>query len=91
MTTATRVTAEQKRIAENLEAAKYQSLGNVVQNALVEAFGFESYPEKWASCLKSPRFRTLLAFASHGNAQWDRLVRAAAKVANNPKTNANFK
>jgi hypothetical protein len=60
----------------------------VICNALVEAVGIDHYRAAYERCLTSPRFGTLEALASHGGAQWCRLVKAAAKLAANPRTRA---
>ena len=77
------------RVEANRTQGRKQCLGNVVGHALAKTFEIDGYKAAYESCLTSPRFGTLLALAGHSD-QFDRLVIAAAKVANNPATKANL-
>lgn len=61
---------------------------NTIENALVESFGLEGFKQAFERCRSSKRFASLVALASTD--QFDRLVVAAKKLADNPKTAARF-
>lgn len=91
----------EKRIEENRQEGKKQSVGNVVDHAIIDVFGNDTWKEKREECLKSPRYKTLLAIASHQyesginadcRGDWYIILKNAVKlVANNPNTRAEFK
>ena len=82
---------EAKRIELNQLAGKKQSIGNVIDNALVEIFGYESFKTYRDECLKSDRYQSLLAIAGNDTTEsYNRLLKAVEKVANNPNTRAQF-
>ena len=80
------------RVSERVESDRKLGLSGaklqrVIENALVETYGMEGYKAAYERCLESIRFPTLLAIASHTE-QFARLVRAASKISDNPKTRA---
>ena len=61
----------------------------IIQNALAEVFGYHESIALRSVVESSPRYASLLAIASN-DAMFDRLKKALAKVAKNPKTRASF-
>lgn len=62
---------------------------NKIGNALVVSFGIEGYKAAYERCSTSKRFASLIAIAGHDTDEaWERLIKAAKKLADNPKTRA---
>tara|TARA_R110000751_G_C13486118_1_gene448481 strand:- start:18 stop:347 length:330 start_codon:yes stop_codon:yes gene_type:complete len=85
-----RIERTKKRIEANRTAGRKQGIGNVIDNALVEIFGYEESKAYRTECLKSPRYAMLLVIAEHPEYNHNRLLEAVKKVANNPNTKAQF-
>ena len=63
----------------------------VIENALVDVFGYEASIPFRAIVASSPRYGVLLAIAGHVQGEgfaYERLKRSVAKIAKNPKTRA---
>lgn len=82
----------EQRIESNRIAGKKQGIGNVINHALVDIFGYEDSKSYRNECLKSARYETLLAIAGRNTKEsYNILLKAVEKVANNPNTRAEFK
>ena len=85
------MTSLEQRIESNRQEGKKQSIGNVIDNALVDIFGYESSKKYRDECLKSPRYKSLLAIAGRNTTEsYEQLLKAVKKVAANPNTRAQF-
>tara|TARA_R110000737_G_C14459273_1_gene464636 strand:+ start:493 stop:771 length:279 start_codon:yes stop_codon:yes gene_type:complete len=85
-----RIERTAKRIEKNRIAGKKQGIGNIIDNALVEIFGYEESKAYRDECLKSPRYEMLLVIAEHPAYDHSRLLKSVEKVAKNPNTKAQF-
>ena len=62
---------------------------NKIKNALVRSYGIDGYKDAFSRCQTSRRFGVLEAIASwDSDESFERLVIAAKKIAENPKTRA---
>ena len=65
---------------------------NKIKNALVKTYGIDGYKEAFERCQTSKRFGTLEAIANHDSDEaFEWLIRASAKIAENPKTKAQLR
>ena len=68
---------------------EYSAEQAVIENALVEIYGYDESVSLRQVVASSPRYATLLAMAGN-DALFAKLKSALAKVAKNPKTRAQF-